>query len=390
MHVARAELGDRVERHQEVLVVLELLPDDAPPPRAGSARRATAPPRCPSRSGSPSESSTTRTPRAVEVADRLGVEARPRRRAAASRRRRRARRRARGSRSFSSSISSSSGSYLRAPLVDLGVRAARSGRRRRSTCATRPRSGRSRSGSPRRSAPRRSACRCGRRRGPVATTGTSSRFSARATLIPLPPASVSTWLARWRWPRWKFGTVSVRSSAALSVTVTIIGDHVARHEMVRALRVRVPALRAERARPRDGAARRRAASARPAVPPVEHLRPRRARCPLRTGSSTSIGATTRSTQRPLDADDAQRGLRARRARPCRVPYGSSRASRRCASPSIAPDRAVVREPPGEQRGEVGVPLRARRAAEERRVDRDAAARGPPRPATSRRRPCGPS
>ena len=26
---------------------------------------------------------------------------------------------------------------------------------------------------------------------PVATTGTSSRFSARATLIPLPPASVS-------------------------------------------------------------------------------------------------------------------------------------------------------------------------------------------------------
>ena len=31
---------------------------------------------------------------------------------------------------------------------------------------------------------------------PVATTGTSSRFRARATLIPLPPASVSTWLAR--------------------------------------------------------------------------------------------------------------------------------------------------------------------------------------------------
>src|SRR5688500_6437299 len=56
---------------------------------------------------------------------------------------------------------------------------------------------------------------------PVATTGMSSRFSARAMLIPLPPASVSTSLARWRWPRWKFGTVSVRSSAALSVTVTI-------------------------------------------------------------------------------------------------------------------------------------------------------------------------
>ena len=28
VHVAGAELGDRVERHQEVLLVLELLPDD--------------------------------------------------------------------------------------------------------------------------------------------------------------------------------------------------------------------------------------------------------------------------------------------------------------------------------------------------------------------------
>ena len=45
----------------------------------------------PSRSGSPSVSSTARTPRRFEVADRLGVEVRRRRRAAASRRRRRAR-----------------------------------------------------------------------------------------------------------------------------------------------------------------------------------------------------------------------------------------------------------------------------------------------------------
>src|SRR5512133_1075305 len=61
---------------------------------------------------------------------------------------------------------------------------------------------------------------------PVATTGTSSRFSARATLIPLPPASVRPPLARCRWPRWKLGTVRVRSRAALSVTVTImrLGD----------------------------------------------------------------------------------------------------------------------------------------------------------------------
>jgi hypothetical protein len=57
---------------------------------------------------------------------------------------------------------------------------------------------------------------------PVVTTGTRSSFSARATLIPLPPASARLELARWRWPRWKFGTVSVRSIAAFRVTVTII------------------------------------------------------------------------------------------------------------------------------------------------------------------------
>ena len=42
--------------------------------------------------------------------------------------------------------------------------------------------------------------------------------------MPLPPASARPELARWRCPRWKFGTVSVRSTAALSVTVTIIGQ----------------------------------------------------------------------------------------------------------------------------------------------------------------------
>ena len=45
--------------------------------------------------------------------------------------------------------------------------------------------------------------------------------------MPLPPASVTPALARCRCPRWKFGTVSVRSIAALSVTVTImwVGCH---------------------------------------------------------------------------------------------------------------------------------------------------------------------
>src|SRR5262249_28227152 len=56
---------------------------------------------------------------------------------------------------------------------------------------------------------------------PVATTGTPSRLSARATMMPLPPASVSFSLARCRWPRWQFGTVRIRSSAAFMVTVTI-------------------------------------------------------------------------------------------------------------------------------------------------------------------------
>ena len=57
---------------------------------------------------------------------------------------------------------------------------------------------------------------------PVQTTGAPSCFSARATLIPFPPALGKPTLARWRWPGWKFGTTSVRSIAALSVTVTII------------------------------------------------------------------------------------------------------------------------------------------------------------------------
>ena len=50
-------------------------------------------------------------------------------------------------------------------------------------------------------------------------------FSARATLMPLPPARVRPPpVARCRWPRWKLGTVSVRSRAALRVTVMIIRE----------------------------------------------------------------------------------------------------------------------------------------------------------------------
>src|SRR3954471_11420153 len=59
---------------------------------------------------------------------------------------------------------------------------------------------------------------------PVAITGIPSVFSARATLTPLPPAMAVCSTARWRRPRRKFGTASVLSIAALSVTVMIIGS----------------------------------------------------------------------------------------------------------------------------------------------------------------------
>jgi hypothetical protein len=57
---------------------------------------------------------------------------------------------------------------------------------------------------------------------PVASTGRPSALSARATFTPLPPATAVCSTARWRRPTWKFGTASVRSIAALSVTVRII------------------------------------------------------------------------------------------------------------------------------------------------------------------------
>src|SRR5215212_1408152 len=73
-----------------------------------------------------------------------------------------------------------------------------------------------------------SSCSCSSTRDPVgpptkpvAITGRPSRLSARATLIPLPPATVRLSTARWRCPRRKFGTATVRSIAAFRVTVRI-------------------------------------------------------------------------------------------------------------------------------------------------------------------------
>src|SRR4051812_17908408 len=57
---------------------------------------------------------------------------------------------------------------------------------------------------------------------PVAITGIFKVFRARATFTPLPPAMAVCSTARWRRPRRKFGTASVLSIAALSVTVMIM------------------------------------------------------------------------------------------------------------------------------------------------------------------------
>ena len=57
---------------------------------------------------------------------------------------------------------------------------------------------------------------------PVAITGWPRRLRARATLTPLPPAMVVCSTERWRRPSRKFGTSSVLSIAALSVTVMIM------------------------------------------------------------------------------------------------------------------------------------------------------------------------
>ena len=56
---------------------------------------------------------------------------------------------------------------------------------------------------------------------PVAITGLPRSLSARATFTPFPPATVRDSTARWRWPRRKLGTATVRSIAALRVTVRI-------------------------------------------------------------------------------------------------------------------------------------------------------------------------
>src|SRR5581483_7226711 len=199
---------------------------------------------------------------------------------------------------------------------------------------------------------------------PVATTGTASRLSARATLIHFPPASVSAALARWRWLSWKFGTVSVRSIAALSVTVAITLSRypaprvVGRPAHVPARAPEEPRLtdrtRGDERPPDDEAATR----VDPHLPQCLTLVHRQRDYPRRDHPLD---------ERPVDTHYP--------------PDGSGRDERECAATVLRPrgrvhaavgdevDDAVTRDRPREQRGEIAVPSLPRLAAEQRRVDR---------------------
>src|SRR5690348_15824403 len=138
---------------------------------------------------------------------------------------------------------------------------------------------------------------------PVATTGTSSALSARATLIPLPPASVCAALARCRWPSWKFGTVSVRSSAALSVTVMIIALRDPRPDVLRrVLCVEADASEDRRLRDRTGGDERPRGDDSLAV--VDADRPEA--LALVHGQAHRGGRDDASRERPVDANRAAR------------------------------------------------------------------------------------
>ena len=59
--------------------------------------------------------------------------------------------------------------------------------------------------------------------GPTATEGTPRAASTRATLTPLPPSTSAAGAARCVRPRSSRGTVSVQSSAGLSVSTATAG-----------------------------------------------------------------------------------------------------------------------------------------------------------------------
>src|SRR5262245_24203425 len=203
---------------------------------------------------------------------------------------------------------------------------------------------------------------------PVATTGTSSRLSARATLIPFPPARVRPPLARCRWPRWKLGTVSVRSRAALRVTVTIIRLRDPSPHVVRGA-PEIPARAADRARlvDRTGGDERRACDeASPLVDP--HL------AQLLTLPDRQLDASRRhDALHERTAGDDGPPDRPRRHEVDRfLPVRRSRS--RVDVPRVDRlDDAEAGKPPGHQLRQVVVAPPPRRAPEDRRVNGDARA-----------------
>ena len=205
---------------------------------------------------------------------------------------------------------------------------------------------------------------------PHATTGSPSRFSARATLMPLPPARDSPRWHRCRWPSWKFATLRVLSIAALGVTVTITtreGSGRSQPEGVE----QVPTANETRST-RPGAATSRAATsgdvadhgaARPAPPPcpiaVALLAAAASRPRAGTGAAPArparivrrrVFATRASTEPPYGSDSRPPTVPARTATTlcsCENPQSSSRPiSRSRVAWSAAPSPTTkIRRPP---------------------------------------------
>src|SRR3954454_382595 len=199
---------------------------------------------------------------------------------------------------------------------------------------------------------------------PVATTGTSSAFNARATLMPLPPAAVNAALARCRWPSRKFGTVSERSSAALSVTVMIKSCDPGPDVFRRAPRVETDARRERRTR--DCARRNERPRYDQALAVIDADRAE----PLPRAHRKADGRRRNDArpERPIDADRTQRTRGGNEVERIAAVAGLGERVR-ASLPDHALDTVSTDAPP-EQRRQVGVPLVARGAAENRRVDAD--------------------
>ena len=201
---------------------------------------------------------------------------------------------------------------------------------------------------------------------PVATTGTPSAFSARATLMPLPAGERDAVARAMPLP-----PLEVRNGQCpVDRRVECDGDdHQKRFPRWWSV---LPAY--QRTRPtRPGLLIVREAT-RSRVPTRRDPRristwPRTSPC--RTGSETARRGDDRLRQGPAEPRDRQQ--RTGRDELERRLAVADRGGRVDASQLDGRHDTELREPPDQQRLEVVVPVGARRAAEQRRVDRDAAA-----------------